>query len=490
MPTGLTLADLESTPAPEGLSHTEVTPQEQEIAKQPGEQAQPAPKPEIEDTPEPVPDATAKPDAEDDEPMDINEAMNRTQKRVKEQEEAKKVEEAKAKEEEAAAKAEKPTEEAPKPERDSDLNKISLNSSAHETTRKNFNAVKKLAAAARDERDQAAAKAQAAEQRIAEYEKKVAELEQATKSGKAPKELEEKLKQYEERIRELDISKDPQLEAKYDKRIESNNKSILDVLRAQGFGQKAGPDGKMVEDAKAIADLQKSGLTLSTLKPLLNKLDEAGLADEAEAIRESIRENIRLAREKGAEIETWKGSYDQRKQAQQEQSRQQQEQSTRAVATARDAVLKRDMETLEKDLPFLKEPPQPLPTDNASVQKAKQAARDAWNAAQAKVKEELASMKTEGLAPEKFAETAGRISANAVQAAILKTHAIPALMSQLKAAQARIKELEGQTSRQRAAGELSRVHAGSGPSNPDAGKQEARTLEEAADNIAKEMNLR
>ncbi len=292
-----------------------------------------------------------------------------------------------------------------------------------------------------------------------ELKAKYAEAEKKATSIEPPKELVEEVKALRERVRELDISADPEIQAKYDKRIASNNESIVSTLKSFGFGTMKGEGDKVVENPKAVADLMKSGLTFASLNPLLKKLDELGAVEEAEQIRESIRENVRLARGKQEEIQQWKGNYEQRQKAKENEGRAAQEGRNTAFRTQTDTHLRADLEALAKDFPFLKQPPAPTAADSPAVAKVKQAALDEYESASKKIQEAVAMFKTDGVAPEKLAEVVGKLNANAVQAIVFKTHMLPKLKADLAARDARIKQLEADIGKFKGASSLSREHA-------------------------------
>lgn len=472
--TGFTLADLkgnlpDNLPAGGGAAVAEAP----EPPKP--DKPEPTPDPEPDETPEPEqPEATkpAKPEEEDDDaPRDLSEALSRQEAAGREKEKTTKAE----KERTAADAQEKPAEPAANT-RDADLDKIQLAPQAHERTRKVLNDVKAHARTARDRADKA-------EKEATELRQRVADLELKTKSVEPPKELQEKLKQYEERIRELDITKDPQIVEKFDAKITKNNDAIVGILKQFQYDKRQikgeGDKVTIVDDPQAIPELLRQGLTMRTLKPLADKLEEGGFIDEAEAIRDAVRDNARLGKEKQAEIDSWKSGYETRKTQREEQSKAASEQRQQAIAKHRDSVLNADVEALAKNMPFLNPPPAPAPNDPPAIAKAKQEAQAAFSAAQAAVKADLALLDVGSAPPEKQAEVAGRVSAYAIQAALLKRHAIPNLMKSNAALTARVKELEGEMERIRGAGKLSRVHGGAPSTGVDRSRPEPRSLDEA-----------
>lgn len=464
---GMTLADLDAVPAP-----PDAAPPAQDHSAQPPPVEAPKDTPVIEDddeTPEPTNTGTNEPNPDD--PVDLTEAMNFEERNT---ERAKKKEAEEAEKKKADEAAAKPAEvKDPKAERDADL---AWEPSPHtrEKTGKIIRDFQAKAKAARDERDAIIAEREAIKKERDDFAAKV-------KSAEPPKELTEKLKQYEERIRELDISKDPAIEAKYDRRIEANTKSIVDVLKQNGYGQVKGEDGKYTENPRAIPALLKSGLTFSTLKPLIDQLEKNEQFDDAEAIRDAIRENVRLAKERQGEIESWKGNYESRIKAREQQTQQESEARQKAFDEHTQTYLRSDLEALAKDFPSMKPPPAPQPSDPPAVAKAKQAALDEFNAAKAKIDETVKGFNVGALPKEKHPEAVGRINSHAIQAVVLKTHVLPGLLKERAALQARIKELEAKDQSRTEAGRISRLQSGA-PAQADrrGGSYDTpRSLEEA-----------
>jgi myosin heavy subunit len=440
------------------------TPETPEVVEADPEQPEPAPK----DEPNPK---------EEDEATNLNEAMDRQRKATQESE--KEAAEVKKKEEEAAAakaEAEKAGKATDKPSRDADLDKIQLAPQAHEKTRKVLNEVKSHAKAARDRADQL-------EKESNELRQRVADLEKQSKEVVAPKELTEEVTRLRERVRELDISKDPELETKYDAKIAKNTESVVGILKQFQFDKMRVKDGdveKLVDNPRAIPELLKSGVTMKTMKPIIDKLNEAGYVDEAEVIADAVRENRKLAQDKDAEIQTWKSGYEGRIKQREAQTKAQAEARQKAISSHRDEFLNKDIETLAKDLPFINPPEGPQAGDSPTVVKAKQALQKEYADAQARIKTAIAGLDAASAPPEKFAEVAGRLSANAIQAVVLKEHAIPRLVRDLASANARIKELEADAAKVKAAGKLSRAQ-GSTPNDGPSSRQgpEFTSLDEA-----------
>jgi hypothetical protein len=398
---------------------------------------------------------------------------------------AEKAEADKKQAEEAAAAEKVKAEGTPPPtDRDSDL-KLERDAHVHPSTRKKFEAATAKTRAARDERDAAIARA-------AELEKRALAAEEKAKNAPAPKELEDEVKSLREKVRELDISKDPEIVSKFDAPVEVNNKAIIGVLQNQGLGK------------ESISHLVDAGLTRKNILPYVTRLRNAAAKFEADAAAEAdpetaavarssaataslaaeelsdlVRENERFQREKQTKIESWKGNYAQRQQERTLLTKQQEEAQTQAYRNATDLQLKADMAELEKSFPHLKQPPAPLPTDIPATHKAKQAALDEWTAAGKAVESALAALSTDNVSPEKRVEIVGRIQSAAMQAQVIKHHVLPRVMKDIARLTERNKELELELGKIRDAGKLSRLHS-SGPSDSNRNTgPEPKSLEEA-----------
>lgn len=404
------------------------------------------------------------------------EAAKREEAEAKAKEKAKPAEEAKSeekKEGDAAqpSDAEKKAADAAQSERDADL-KVEQNPHNHPKTRKVISSFKDKVVEARNQRDAIA-------KEKADLEAKLKEAEARATQAKLPEAVETELNTLRERVRELDISRDPQIEAKYDKRITANEATIIDTLKAQGFGQVLDADGKVVrENPKAFDALKQAGMSFKALKPYIDKLEEAGLVDEAEGIREAIRENVRISRDKAAEINTWKTGYEQRKQ---QQTAQQQAEQTARVEAIRNATVKEseaEAAALGKQFGFLNEPPAPTASDAPAVAKAKQAAIDEFRAATGKVQEILKSLNPgQNVTPEQETALLAKRNAMALKSALFEQMVVPRLTRDLKIRDSRIVELESELAKLRNVGKISRLQ--SAPAESQSRGNEPKTLEEA-----------
>jgi len=334
--------------------------------------------------------------------------------------------------------------------RDKDLEDIMAKVDPHTRpqTKKVIVAYKLKVSEARTERDAERARAEdlAAKLKVAEEKASGVTL---------PEEAKKTIEQLQNRIRELDISQDPTLVQKYDARITGNNDEIIKVLTQFGLGKT--DDGK--DDPSAVADLKRMGLTLKNLKPHLDKLESEGFDDEAEAIREMVRDNQRLARDKNLEVENWKKDYGTRTT---ERTKTQQAESEKTMGMIRaegEKELGAGIAALAKDFAFINRPAEPLATDADDVAKAKRSAIAEYDAAATQVQEAVKAFNASGLAPDKAAVATGKLTAAAVQYVILKNHVLPRIKKDLEAKDARLKQLEADLGKFRKQGGVNRAHA-------------------------------
>lgn len=359
-------------------------------------------------------------------------------------------------------------------ERDADL-KHEMAAHTHPKTRKIITDFQSKAKAARDERDAIIAEREA-------LKKERDDLTTKLKSAPLPKEVEDEVKTLRERVRELDISKDPILEQKYDRKITANNTAIIDVLKAQGFGTtKLEKDGKTeyIDNPKAVTELQKSGLTLKNLQPYIKGLEDAGLIDEAEQIRDAVRENVRIARDKSLEIEAWKADHGTRQQVRAQETKQQQDSRQQAFTQQTDLQYRNELAALEKDFAYLKQPPAPLATDTPAVKAAKEAAVKEYAAAAQRIETAVKGLNPEGITPDKQPEVVGRINANAILAIAMKEHVLPALKRDLAQARKERDDAVSELNKIRDAGRISRLHGQAPGGDPNAGQSAPSSLEDA-----------
>lgn len=422
----------------------------------------PAPEPEVAETAEPQAEETS--DTLEDELAELNRQSD----------------EAKTK---AAA---KPVAEEPKPvveaskQRDQDLQLDTRQAAAmHPRTKKII-----------EERNQKiVAERNKAEALAKEKEELAAELNRARetlKKGAVPKETEEELTRLRERIRELDITRDPSLEAKYDKPVVENQNKILGILQEFGVGKTV--DGK--DDPEAVEKLKSEGMTFKTIAPYIKKLSEEGYEDEAEGLRELLRENIRIKNAKEKEISEWRVNFDAKKQQASQYTQQQQEKMFSEVRDHATRILNSDLTDLAKDFPFLTKPAEPLPSDSPAVAKAKQDALAAYEAASKSISEAASQLDASKAPADRVSEVQGRLTANAVQNIVIRQQVLPRLLKDLADLKARNSELEAKVGKIKSAGTLSRAHAAAATSPAGAKTALPESTEDAAKQIAREMGIR
>lgn len=366
---------------------------------------------------------------------------------------------AKAAADEAAKKAATPT--APVHQ---DLEDVENNLDKHTkpSTRKVISTFKGEAIAARERANKAdAERAAAIKERDA--------LQDQIKSGKPPKEVEDELNTLRERLRELDVSRDPAIEAKYDKPVQKNTDTAISMLGDYGFFKVAeqDKDGKATgafrdmtekEKAQVTTQLKTAGINLKTMARHINALEKSGDYDGAEQLRALAQENDRLAREKANEITSIKGNYEGRAQARTKEQQAQQDQIQSIATTTSQKTLQADIAELAKSFPAIAVPPDPLPTDSAAVVASKKAAIAEYTAAAKQVEEAVKAFNPSGLPPDKAAEAQGRMTASAVKAVILQQHVLPKMVKDAQASAVRIKDLEAQVAKFRNAGGTNRAH--------------------------------
>lgn len=314
----------------------------------------------------------------------------------------------------------------------------------------------------------ARASAAKSEEARAALQKQYDEAQAQIKSGKPPKEIEDELTLLRERVRELDVSRDPAIENKYDKPIGKNTDAAVELLGQMGLFRVAmeGKDGvKQLRDmtdqekAKMTAKVKADGISIRSMAGYIKKLEEVGDVENAEVLRDLARQNDQLARDKASEIATVKTGYEARSQAKTKEQQAQQEQISNITKTTGEKTLQADIAELAKTFPAIAVPPEPLATDAPAVAAAKKAAIAEYAKAADQVKAAVATFNETGLAPDKAAEARGRLTAAAVKAVILQQHVLPKMAKDLTAAQARIKELEAKVGQNRNAGALNRAHA-------------------------------
>jgi hypothetical protein len=331
------------------------------------------------------------------------------------------------------------------------------------------------------ERNKAEALAKEREEMAAELNR----VREQLKKGSMPKEAEEELKTLRERVREMDITRDPLFEVKYDRPVSENQGKILGILQEFGVGKTQ--DGE--DDPEAVENLKKEGLNFKTVAPYIKKLSDEGYEEEAEQLRELLRENIRIKNSKEKEISEWKTNFETKKQQATQFSQQQAEKNSVEVREHATRILNSDIAELSKEFPFLNRPSDPAPTDSPAVAKAKQDAIAAYDAAAKSISDAVGQLDPSRVTPDKVAEVSGRLTANAVQNIIVRQHILPRLLKDLAELKTRNGELEAKVGKIKTAGSLSRAHAAAASAPGGAKAALPENTEDAARQIAKEMGI-
>lgn len=344
------------------------------------------------------------------------------------------------------------------PTRDSDIDTTKLDPHLRPPTRKVIEGYADKTKVARNERDDFRRKYEEGQGKIREYEEKL-------KTIKAPKEMEDELSTLRTRVRELDISKDPEIEAKYDAKIKTNSTTALDILKEQGLFtkivEKDKPPVPMTEsEAKVLtAEIEKGGIGIRGMARYIRALETGGEYEAAERLRALAQHNDRLAQEKSEEIATWSKDFEGFQAEKARDTKASQETYLNNVRTHSATSLQNDIKELSKQLPFLAEPEKPLETDSAEVKAAKEKVLSEYNASAKAVKQAVAIFHADGKPPEQAAEAYGKLTSSAVQGVIFKQVVLPRLMKEIADYKARVTELETDNSKFKKAGTLNRAHS-------------------------------
>jgi hypothetical protein len=363
-----------------------------------------------------------------------------------------------AKQEEPASEEPKAEEKKDEPNKDIEALESKLGQHTSPKTKKLFNEVKALASKERTERERVA-------KELEETRKQLDEIKKA-KEG-IPTNVSEELQQLRDRLRSFDANADPAIVEKYDNTITKNNDTILKTLVDAGL-------------PKEHADkLKKSGISLSNLKPYLDTL-ESGVGadgkqydadpDTAEAIRETLRENLRLGKDKVREIEEWRAGYETR-------TKQTQEQQQKAVdeATGR---LNKEFETHLGKWDFLKKPSDIMDSDAPAIRKQKEEAINRYNQSSLKFAETIKNETTDPL----NAQIAARIGI------LYRDHVTPQLQNQLADARKEIESLKAQVGKMKQSGSAAKSIGTVAPrSSPKGNVSFDQGFDDIVDSLASEI---
>lgn len=304
-------------------------------------------------------------------------------------------------------------------DRDADL-KPNLNPNTHPKTKEVIESFKTKAVEARNERDRLA--------------KELEEVKAKGGAGTVPENVTKELEELRTRVRELDITRDPSLKAKYDDKIAANVESVLKTLKENGLGEDAG--GKEIPGF--FDKLKAGGINLKTLLPYIKKLEEAGEIDTAEELKDMLRSNQRLEKAKVEEIQDWTKNYTQRQQAVQAEQEKQVKEYQGRIMKETDAEI---LSTLEA-FPQLKRPPQVMPNDSPAVKKEKERVQAEYNEEYKRYQDAV----TEA------AKEHGMTFKAAAVGILYKNHITPRLQKSLTEANERVKALESELSKIKKAG--------------------------------------
>lgn len=310
-----------------------------------------------------------------------------------------------------------------------------------------------------------------ARQEAIDTKAKVAELEKQLDESKKralPKEVEDELASLRETVRTLDASKDPALVQKYDKRIQSNEGKIIDLLKANGFGQDA--EGK--EKPAVIEALKRQGLNRRALSDTIKKLRDAGQHEDADEVEQLLRDNSNLSHDRANELEQLKSTSEQRAKAKADE----------AKATT-EANQKKMVEGFTKEVnkyDFLKQPPAVDKKAEPGVQKQQQAAITAFNDSVAKISE---TIRTE-LATDVGINTTARVGI------LLRDHVVPRLQKQIADLQKQLGERESKIKGYKAAGDLANKGGTQKPRPPAETETDAHaSFDEVVDAAARKAGV-
>lgn len=335
-------------------------------------------------------------------------------------------------------------------ERDSDLSPR-LNPNTHPKTREVIESFKTKAVEARNERDRLAA-----------------ELEElrAKPAGQVPDDVKTELETLRTRVRELDVRQDPTIQAKYDAKIAANTESVIALLKDHGLGEDA--EGKPIEGF--WDSVKKGGITLKSMLPNIKALEEAGEIEAAEELKDLLRANNRLEKEKETEIQDWTKNYEQRQKAAEEDAQRQTKEFYANVAKDTDASVTKVLAEFTQIIPQLSRP-KIMPNDSPAVKAQKEAAQKEFDAEHAKYTEAV----TES------SKSNGTMFRDMAVGMLYRNHITPRLQKNLTDANARIQQLEAELGKLKKAGSFKPA---STPKPAATRKQEVASTESMEDSIA------
>ena len=373
----------------------------------------------------------------------------------------------------------KPDSQSANSERDKDLPVPENDPHIRPKFAKDFKAIKSKVIEARNQLD-------VERKQRTDLETRLKQLEEAAKKpAELPKDVQQKLAEYEQRIRELDITKSPEIQARFDAKITQQQDKILGVLKKYGFGKNDDDS----DNPEAFNQLKTSGYSDEFLAPMIQKLKEGGKYGDAMAIERALAESIRLSDEKTSEIASWKTSYESKAQERQQAQEKQQQQFTAEVGKHQERLLNSELEEMSKIFPSVKRPADPLATDTPAIVAAKKQAQAEYDAMRSGVEEVVKTLNATGLPPDKAAEIHAKVGVNVIKSILYQNFLVPKLHAHSQQQEARIKELEGELGKVRKAGTISKAHSAAIQSPKGSDKPMSEDMGEAMADIAKSMGI-
>ena len=409
-------------------------------AEKPAETDAPAPEPEaVEDEevdPKVEPEAPAEGETETDEDPEADpEADPKVEPKVtdKPAETAPKVE----------PKAEPAAPKAGETDRDHDFN-VPLNPNVAPRTKQVIEDFKKKGIEARNERD-------AIKKQLEETKAKLKEggMDELTK-----KELEELRRE----VRSVNIEKDPGLRMRYDDRIKANEARVLKAF-----------EDKFESTPELLEGIKKKGVTLNTMAKYVKQLEEAGDVEAADEMREMLRENSKLTREKQAEIATIQKDYD----AYQSKAKAEDERQFKEATERFRGALVEDLNGIGTKYPEFKRPPLPADGDSEATKKAKLDAVAVYDRDFATVVEKI---KACGNDPVLQFRTAA-------QGIVYRDHILPSLTAKIADLTAQLEAAKGSLGKIKKAGSMVKTVSTPKPADARTNREESSGNEDGVDAI-------
>ena len=343
-------------------------------------------------------------------------------------------------------------EEKPADPRDKDLD-IKLNPNVAPKTREVIETFKTKAQEARTERDA--------------LKKELEEAHAKLKEGGMDETTKKELEELRREVRNINIEKDPGLRLRYDQRITENESRIVGMLKKHGMPE------------ASIEALKKSGLKMSNLDETLKILNKAGYAEDEDEIREMLRENAKISREKQAEIEKIKSDYT----AYQERQKAEEKRQSAEVSDRIRVEFDKNLKAIGAEYPEFKCPPMPEENDTDAVKKVKLAAVEQYK-------------KTFGeyiVKVNKLAEDGVQTFQTAAKGVAYMDYIVPSMKKQITDLKEKLAEAESQLGRVKKAGSMTKLVGSSKPSAQDRKTPQASSIDDldsAFDEAAKNMGMR